>query len=158
VRDGYLAWLAGHEAKEGAQFQRAESEHEMQLGPVKLVGRIDRIDKLPDGRLMVMDYKTEARATSGERVKQPGEDTQLAFYAALLDDDTLRAAYVNVGERGKTETLEQHAVVEARDLLVQGILDDIRRIGEGDRLLALGEGKVCEFCSARGLCRKDFWS
>jgi len=158
VRDGYLAWLGGHEAKEGAKFQRAESEHEMQLGPVKLVGRIDRIDKLPDGRLMVMDYKTEARGTSTDRVKQPGEDTQLAFYAALLDDDTLRAAYVNVGERGETKTLEQHAVVEARDLLVQGILDDIRRIGEGDPLMALGEGKVCEFCSARGLCRKDFWT
>lgn len=158
VRDGYLAWLAGHEAREGATFERAESEHEIQLGPVKLVGRIDRIDRLADGRLMVMDYKTEARSSSADRVKQPGEDTQLAFYAALLHDDTLRAAYVNVGERGKTETLEQEAVVEARDLLVQGILDDIRRIGEGEPLPALGEGKVCEFCSARGLCRRDFWS
>lgn len=158
VRDGYLAWLAGHEAKEGARFERAESEHEMQLGAVKLVGRIDRIDRLADGHLMVMDYKTEARSSSADRVKQPGEDTQLAFYAALLHDDTLRAAYVNVGERGRTETLEQEAVVEARDLLVQGILDDIRRIGEGEPLPALGEGKVCEFCSARGLCRRDFWS
>jgi len=158
VRDGYLAWLARHEAKEGAKFERAESEHEMQLGPVKLVGRIDRIDRLADGHLMVMDYKTEARSSSADRVKQPGEDTQLAFYAALLHDDTLRAAYINVGERGKTETLEQEAVVEARDLLVLGILDDVRRIGDGEPLPALGEGKVCEFCSARGLCRRDFWS
>jgi ATP-dependent helicase/nuclease subunit B len=158
VRDGYLSWLAGHEAHERASFEQAESEHEMQLGPVKLVGRIDRIDRLADGRAMVMDYKTEPRAASVERVRQPGEDTQLAFYAALLNDDTLRAAYVNVGERGKTETIEQAAVVEARDLLVHGILDDVSRIESAAPLAALGEGKVCDFCSARGLCRRDFWN
>jgi ATP-dependent helicase/nuclease subunit B len=158
VRDGYLGWLAGHETREHAAFQQAESEHEMQLGPVKLVGRIDRVDRLADGRAMVMDYKTEPRAVSIERVRQPGEDTQLAFYAALLNDDTLRGAYVNVGERGKTETVEQPAVVEARDLLVHGILEDISRIEGGATLAALGEGKVCDFCSARGLCRRDFWN
>ncbi len=158
VRDGYLAWLATHEAREGASFDTAESEHEMQLGDVKLVGRIDRIDRLADGRVMVVDYKTEARATSADRVKQPGEDTQLAFYAALLHDDTLRAAYINVGERGKTETLEQEQVVAARDMLVHGVIDDLARIRSGATMAALGEGKVCDFCAARGLCRRDFWS
>jgi ATP-dependent helicase/nuclease subunit B len=158
VRDGYLEWLAQHEAREGAVFQTAESEHEMPLGALKLVGRIDRIDRLADGRTMVMDYKTEPRTTTADRVKRAGEDTQLAFYAALLADDTLRAAYVNVGERGKTETIEQPDVVEARDLLVHGILDDVARIEAGEVLPALGEGKVCDYCSARGLCRRDFWS
>jgi ATP-dependent helicase/nuclease subunit B len=31
------------------------------------------------------------------------------------------------------------------------------RIAEGHSMAALGEGKACEFCAARGLCRKDFW-
>ncbi|MCM2251602.1 MAG: PD-(D/E)XK nuclease family protein, partial [Ramlibacter sp.] len=157
ARDGYLGWLAQHESREHAVFGEAESEREMQLGPVALVGRIDRIDRLPDGRAMVMDYKTESPAASKDRVRQPGEDTQLAFYAALLADDTLRAAYVNVGERGRTEAVEQAHVVQARDLLVQGILEDFSRIDSGAALPALGEGKACEFCSARGLCRRDFW-
>jgi len=157
VRDGYLAWLAKHEAQ-GAVFERAESEHQMQLGPIKLVGRIDRIDRMPDGSLLVMDYKTEGRATTADRVRQPVEDTQLAFYAALLDEDTLAAAYVNVGERGKTERLDQPAVVQARDLLVEGILHDLDRVGGGAEMPALGEGLACEFCAARGLCRRDWWS
>lgn len=157
VRDGYLAWLEKHEAL-GAVFDRAESEHEMQLGPVKLVGRIDRIDRLPDGRLLVMDYKTEARATTVDRVRRPAEDTQLAFYAALLEEDTLAAAYVNVGERGKTERLEQPEVVEARDLLVEGILHDLGRVAAGAQMPALGEGLACEYCAARGLCRRDWWA
>jgi ATP-dependent helicase/nuclease subunit B len=156
VRDGYLAWLAKHEAQ-GAVFEQAESEHEMQLGPIKLVGRIDRIDRLPDGSLLVMDYKTEGRQTTAERVRQPVEDTQLAFYAALLEEDTLAAAYVNVGER-KTERLDQPLVVPARDLLVESILHDLARIEGGAQMPALGEGMACEFCAARGLCRRDWWS
>jgi ATP-dependent helicase/nuclease subunit B len=158
VRDGYLAWLAMHEAKEGGQFIEAESEHEQGLGEVKLFGRIDRIDRLRDGSRYVMDYKTEGRAASAERVRDAGEDTQLAFYAALLPDDTVRAAYINVGERGKTETIEQGEVVQARDMLVEGIVSDLGRIRGGAALPALGEGKACDFCGARGLCRKDFWS
>jgi ATP-dependent helicase/nuclease subunit B len=157
VRDGYLAWLAKHEAL-GAVFERAESEHEMPLGPVKLVGRIDRVDRMPDGSLLVMDYKTEGRPKTVDRVRSPGEDTQLAFYAALLEEDTLAAAYVNVGERGKTERLDQPAVVEARDLLVEGILHDLGRIAGGAEMPALGEGLACEFCAARGLCRRDWWT
>ncbi|MCY1368285.1 hypothetical protein D9M69_552570 [compost metagenome] len=91
-------------------------------------------------------------------MKDPTEDTQLAFYAALVADDTLRAAYVNVGEKSSgTQTVEQPVVVEARDALVAGILDDFTRIAEGAALPPLGEGAVCDYCAARGLCRKDFW-
>jgi ATP-dependent helicase/nuclease subunit B len=156
VRDGYLAWLVGHE-REGARFDSAEVEKEMPLGTVRLIGRIDRVDTLSDGRRMVLDYKTEALGVSTDRVKLAHEDTQLAFYAALLADDTLRAAYVNVGERGATKTVEQPDVVEARDALVEGITEDLRRIAQGARLPALGEGRACEYCGARGLCRRDSW-
>ena len=86
------------------------------------------------------------------------EDTQLAFYAALLSHDTLRAAYVNVGERGETHMHEQEEVVHLRDLLMEGIQHDFKRIAAGEPMPALGEGMVCEYCAARGLCRKDFWA
>jgi ATP-dependent helicase/nuclease subunit B len=158
VREGYCAWLDKHEAAEGASFQEAESEHEHVLGTLTLFGRIDRIDTLRGGDRMVIDYKTEALQATQERVKQPGEDTQLAFYAALLGDTQLRAAYVNVGERGETRTVEQPDVTQARDLLLTGITHDVARIAQGEPLQALGEGKACEYCAARGLCRKDFWA
>ena len=157
VRDGYLAWLTGHEA-EGHAFVASEPWKDQRLGAVRLVGRLDRIDRSSDGRAFVIDYKTESAATSKERVKDPTEDTQLAFYAALTADDTLRAAYVNVGEKSSgTQTVEQPMVVEARDALIAGLMDDFRRIDAGAPLPALGEGAVCEHCAARGLCRKDFW-
>lgn len=171
-RDAYLQWLATHEAT-GARFERAETWHETGLGPITLVGRLDRIDSTGpacasapgDGAaddlarkpVIVLDYKTESPAKSRARVSQPMEDTQLAFYAALLPHDSLRAAYLNVNERDGTQLFEQEALVDARDSLIEGILDDMQRIAGGAVLAALGEGLACEYCAARGLCRKDFW-
>jgi ATP-dependent helicase/nuclease subunit B len=158
VRDGYLAWLAEHEAREGAMFDEAEQRRQRPVGVVTLDGRLDRIDRLPDGRAYVIDYKTESYDTTRERVQEPTEDTQLAFYAALLDEESLRAAYVNVGEKASgTRTVEQVEIVKARNALLHGIAIDLQRIAGGAALPALGEGAVCTHCAARGLCRKDFW-
>jgi ATP-dependent helicase/nuclease subunit B len=158
-RDGYVRWLAQHEAT-GAVFATAETAYRQPLGPVTLIGRIDRTDRLADGTTLVLDYKTENAAKTSARIKEPFEDTQIAFYAALLPHDTVAAAYVNVGERGErdaTKTYTQTEVVAARDALIDGILHDMDAIAQGTPLPALGDGAACDFCQARGLCRKDFW-
>ena len=155
VRAGYLLWLTGHEAS-GAQFAEAEQWKEMPIGPLTLMGKIDRIDRLPDGQPLVMDYKTEARSTTADRINDPQEDTQLPFYAALLSDDPLSAAYVNLGEKEPTKSYPQEVIVDLRDELIGSILSDMSRIAEGARLPAIGEGKACDYCDARGLCRRDF--
>ena len=157
VRDGYLDWLAAHEAG-GAHYVEGESWLEMTYGDVKLFGKLDRIDQLADGSRLVIDYKTEGRPTTQARLRDAQEDTQLAFYAALLADDTLAAAYVNLGEKEPTKTYDQPEIVHLRDELIDSILMDVSRIAAGTPLPALGEGKACDYCSARGLCRKDFWS
>ena len=156
VRDGYLDWLATHAAS-GASYAEGEVFKRVPLGKLTLVGKLDRIDRMPDGSHLVIDYKTEPRSTTQTRLKDGSEDTQLAFYAALLPDDTLAAAYVNLGEKEPTKTYAQPHIVQMRDDLIIGILSDIERIDGGAPLPALGEGKACEYCSARGLCRKDFW-
>ena len=107
--------------------------------------------------MLVVDYKTEPLAKTRGRVKEPLEDTQMAFYAALLPHDTLRGMYVNVGEKDGTKACEQLHLVEARDALIEGLLQDVEAIAGGAALPALGEGVACDFCDARGLCRKDFW-
>ena len=84
VREGYLAWLAQHEAA-GAVFESAESEHKAQLGPVTLQGRIDRIDLAPDGGgALIYDYKG---ATATPQAKWQAEGRlQLALYMLALPD------------------------------------------------------------------------
>jgi ATP-dependent helicase/nuclease subunit B len=160
VRDGYLRWFAQHE-RDGGQFRQAEVKAAQPFGELELIGTIDRIDGVSstgESAVLVLDYKTESDSVTRKRLAAGAEDTQLAFYAALLPIDTLRAAYVNVGERGETQMHEQDEVVHLRDLLVQGIQSDFARIAAGVPMQALGEGAVCDYCSARGLCRKDFWT
>ena len=156
VRAGYLEWLAEHEAS-GATFAEAEAWKETPLGRVTLVGKIDRVDRLPDHQALVIDYKTEVPGTTARRIKDSHEDTQLAFYAALLTDDTLAAAYLNVGEKEATRSYAQDDIVSLRDQLLEGIATDMTRIAAGAAMRALGEGGACDFCVTRGLCRKDFW-
>ncbi len=160
LRDGYLQWLAGHEAT-GATFAKAEQAARQPLalahGALELVGTLDRIDHAGAGPL-VIDYKTENDQATRRRLAAGTEDTQLAFYAALLNQEPLRAAYVNVGERGETQMYEEQDVAQLRDALLAGIRQDFDRIAAGAPLPALGEGSVCDWCAARGLCRKDFWA
>jgi ATP-dependent helicase/nuclease subunit B len=157
LRDGYINWLIGHQAA-GWTFDQAEVWRELSIGNfgLKLVGQLDRIDKSADGTTMVLDYKTESDSKTVKRLKEPLEDTQLAFYAALVGDETLEAAYVNVSEK-QSKTYAQPDIDHSRSALIEGILDDMQSISVGKPLPALGEGAACDYCAARGLCRKDFW-
>ena len=167
LRAGYLDWLTQHEAS-GAAFAKAEHPARQHLplasGSLELTGKLDRIDEAtgPDGRsgTLVIDYKTEGDGKTKTRIAEGTEDVQLAFYAALMPDarPPLRAAYVNVGERGDTKTYEAPDVTALQGALLAGIRQDFDRIAAGAPLPALGEGSVCDWCAARGLCRKDFWA
>ncbi len=159
VRDGYLAWLADFESQ-GWRFAEAEKVCKISHEGIDIKGAIDRIDTLSHSPLagmpFLLDYKTESSLTTAGRIKEPLEDTQLAVYAALLQDDELQAGYVNISE-DQTKLMVQTAVLESRDALLAGLVSDVQRIAAGAALPALGEGAACNFCAARGLCRKDSW-
>lgn len=165
LRTGYLAWW--REQAQVSSYQSGEKHiarhlSELQDGvsvDVRLVGQIDRVDRLQDGRPLLLDYKTESTARTRARIDNLWEDTQLAFYAALSLPDDVQAGYVNVGERGTTQLYqpEADAVAEVRDAVLNGLVQDLRRIQQGDQLPALGEGAACTYCAVRGLCRRDFW-
>ncbi|WP_374665507.1 PD-(D/E)XK nuclease family protein [Ramlibacter sp.] len=156
VRDGYLAWLGRHEAS-GHAFEAGEQAREEPAGLVRLKGRIDRVDRAPGGRLLI-DYKTEALQATRDRLRDPLEDTQLAFYALLFPGEAVQAAYLNLGERGETVLVPHRELEAAREALAVGIADDLARVAAGTPLRAIGAGRTCELCAARGLCRKDFWA
>jgi DNA helicase-2/ATP-dependent DNA helicase PcrA len=69
----YHQRLEAHEA-EPVWFERSFS---FKLGPHHLRGRVDRVDKLPDGAYEMIDYKT-GRPRTAEQLK---DDVQLSLYA-----------------------------------------------------------------------------
>jgi ATP-dependent helicase/nuclease subunit B len=160
----YLAWLHGREA-EGWLWAEGESDHQLShplLPGLRLRGRVDRIDHGPDGRRLVVDYKTGAVAGLKKKAADPLEDTQLAFYAALLGgpdgDPALGACYLALDDEAAPLVIEHPAVHESGATLIAGLADEWQRLREGTPLPALGEGTVCETCEARGLCRRDHWA
>jgi ATP-dependent helicase/nuclease subunit B len=163
VRSSYLLWLEKHE-DEGWRFESSELDAKLEVqgdqSNVLIQGRLDRVDLLAGSSAathMVIDYKTEAVGSLQRRVKEPLEDTQLVFYAALLGKENVKAAYLGVAEKD-TRVVEQTLVNEALPMLLEGLAEDAQRIAAGHGLPAMGEGIACEYCAARGLCRKDFWA
>ena len=82
----YLAWWRGREAAgwrwwQGEQDKRTEPAA---LGGLALKGRLDRLDRDDGGRIDLLDYKTVAVDKLKRTVADRFEDTQLAFYAALV--------------------------------------------------------------------------
>jgi ATP-dependent helicase/nuclease subunit B len=157
----YVQWLHARDV-EGWAFDAGEAERRAApdaLGACGLHGRIDRIDR-GAGALQLIDYKTGSKSDLKEKVKSPLEDTQLAFYAALMGahgDAPLQALYLVLDGDGPHEI--EHPDVEASArALVAGLAHDLARLRAGAGLAALGEGRVCEYCEARGLCRRDHWT
>jgi ATP-dependent helicase/nuclease subunit B len=159
----YLEWLHGRDA-EGAQWQAGERELRIRpeaMGGIELQGVIDRIDRIEHGAaLELIDYKTSAVDRLKARVKQPLEDTQLAFYAALLAPQAaqpLRACYLPLDQSEAIKPIVHAGVQRSAEVLVRELGSEFARLRAGASLPALGEGEVCEHCEARGLCRRDHW-
>ncbi|HEV7576444.1 MAG TPA: PD-(D/E)XK nuclease family protein [Caldimonas sp.] len=160
----YVAWLHEREAA-GASWSRGEVELRIApaaLGGIELEGRVDRIDVVDRGsRLELIDYKTGSSSGLKTKVQDRFEDTQLAFYAALVgaeDSLPLRAFYLAMDATRGLEVHEHLDVMATSAALMDGLADDLRRLREGAALPPLGEGSACEHCDARGLCRRDHWS
>ncbi len=157
----YLGWLAQREGQ-GWRWHEGETDHAVQpavLAGLRLRGRLDRLDHGPGGQRELLDYKTGAAAGLKQKVAQPLEDTQLAFYAALLGgDDKLAAAYLALDDAGAPLHIPHPEVHATAQTMLDALGGEWARLRQGAPLPALGEGRVCETCEARGLCRRDHWA
>ncbi|CAM4227724.1 PD-(D/E)XK nuclease family protein [Bordetella muralis] len=72
------------------EVAQVEETHHWSRGPLALTVRLDRLDRLPDGRAVIVDYKTGMSPGNPEsdwaRVRPV--NLQLPFYASVLSGDT----------------------------------------------------------------------
>jgi ATP-dependent helicase/nuclease subunit B len=165
----YVAWLHGRD-RAGARWVGGEQALEAQPEGWKglaMYGRVDRIDAAGDARhpvTQLIDYKTTSPKTLRERLKEPLEDTQLAFYAALVRASgggaagVIEAAYLPVDARDELDLVPHDDVEASARALVAHLGEELARVRAGAPLPALGEGEACTWCAARGLCRRDHWT
>ncbi len=120
-------WLA-LESRRGLAFDviACEQPAEVEIEEIKVKMIVDRIDRLADGRQVIIDYKTGATVDTknwaGQRITEP----QLPIYAALVNDEVAAVVFAKV-------LLDKPAfagVADEKDILpgVQGIGDDKQKI------------------------------
>ncbi|HSJ79782.1 MAG TPA: PD-(D/E)XK nuclease family protein, partial [Thiobacillus sp.] len=160
IQPAYIdAWLA--HAAAGWRYESGETDfsvpHTVEgLGEITLHGRVDRVDcrvnsSEGDARY-VIDYKTSAAQGLKKKLKAPDEAVQLPFYAWLCE---AAAAYLPINEAPVAALeLDGETDVAAICLRLPQLLEAIARHAA---LPAHGVDGVCQYCEARGLCRKGMW-
>ncbi len=150
----YLEWQAESEAQ-GWRYAEAESAFDWELEGVRLRGRIDRLDVRGEEKL-VLDYKTQGEQVLRNKLREPGEDVQLACYAYA--HEAADAAFVSI-ENGKVKLVEpKHDVPLLAQLNAERLVQVMGDLRGGAGLPANGIDAVCVYCEMRGLCRKGEWA
>ncbi|OIR08583.1 ATP-dependent helicase/deoxyribonuclease subunit B [mine drainage metagenome] len=149
----YLAWQAENEAQ-GWRYAEAESAFALELDGVQVRGRIDRLD-VREQAIRVLDYKTQGEQILRNKLREPGEDVQLACYAYAHETDD--ASFVSI-EGGKVKTIAPvQDVAQLAQLNAERLIQVMKRIRGGAGLPANGIDQACMHCEMRGVCRKGEW-
>ena len=159
-----IAWEL---AREPFAIEMLERSLPLEIGGTRLGVRLDRVDRLADGRLIVIDYKSGDAASFealADRLTQP----QLPAYATVAGDRTAAVAMLHLGRQG----LKLRGIADAA-----GRLTGLRPLKEGEpawpmllerwRAQLAGllqeflrghaavdpQPKACEHCHLQVLCR-----
>ncbi len=118
---------------------------------IRLTGKIDRVDVLPDGKLEIIDYKT-GQSTKSKRAK---DDLQLSIYALSATDqgvygyrpeDVIVSFYFFEGAEKVSATRTKEQLEEAKEKIIFFVNDMQKGVYPPT------PGKHCDFCEFRLLC------
>jgi probable DNA repair protein len=97
LRSLLAALLQQEAARQPFDVVAIEQASETRLGPWTLRLRVDRLDRLADGRIAILDYKTGEGATSGDWFTPRLRDAQVPLYATLSPEAVGATVIVKVG-------------------------------------------------------------
>jgi ATP-dependent helicase/nuclease subunit B len=167
LRDLLLEWLNTVEKTRTQPFavEMVEQERYFELGGLGLRLRVDRIDRLDNGKLLLIDYKSGETSRSSLDDERPGEP-QLLIYAAALGREVDGLFFGQLKPRCLKlvgYSREQHVPGRAMGVLREkwdGFLDSsyehLQRIAqefvEGHMAVRPAKG-ACVYCKMKPLCR-----
>jgi probable DNA repair protein len=157
-------------ARPAFAIESIEDEHAVDIGGLRLNLRLDRVDRLADGTLAVIDYKTGADAEPRSWVDERPKLPQLPLYVEALGAARVSAVAFGRIRAGHTG----YAGLAREDGLFPGcggppkgydswagLLEAWHRRLEalareylaGDARLAPDPARACQYCPLPGLCR-----
>jgi len=168
-----LEWLA-HEKKRGSFTVLAiEEKYVINIGGLQLNTRLDRVDQLDDGSMIIIDYKTQKQSIAsllGHRLDEP----QLPLYLVTAKSNAIAVVFAQVkmgsigfvgvvrdeellhGVKAYTE-LNRYDLPGSWEALVGVWRQDLTKLATG---FLRGDAKVdpknaltCRYCDLQPFCR-----
>jgi probable DNA repair protein len=166
-------WLEIERQRQPFEVLQIENKRRVRIGGIDIDIKVDRVDSLPDGRQVIIDYKTgraKPSAWEGERPDEP----QLPLYAATHDAPLAAVAFAHVaagecsfaglGEKPGIPTCMEYRESKAGkaegDTLADHISDwrgVVERLAAefaaGEATVAPKKSEICLYCPVPALCR-----
>jgi RecB family exonuclease len=140
-------FLASARTLPSPEVLHTEQSFEIRVGQTSVVGRIDRIDRRPDGTVAIIDYKT-GKARDQE---DADESLQLSLYAIAAKEKwgyTVGALiFYNLEENVPVMTTRSDAQLLGARTRVEDAAQGI-----ADGIFDAKPGMHCNFCAYRSLC------
>jgi DNA helicase-2/ATP-dependent DNA helicase PcrA len=140
-------FLASAQSVSAQDVLHTEESFEIHIGPITVVGRIDRIDQRSDGTVVVVDYKT-GKAKDQE---DADESLQLSLYAIAAKEKwgyTVGSLiFHNLEENVPVITTRAEGDLLAVRARVESVAKKI-----ADNIFDAKPGIHCNFCAYRTLC------
>jgi RecB family exonuclease len=146
----------------GGVPEHFELPFRVELGGVPVSGRIDRVDRAGDARVVV-DYKLFGKHRFTEKLRGAGDrELQLPIYAAAvqatLGASSVDAAYVSVRDGVASKPLSAVLGADAHAALLGGglaarIAELGARVRSGSLLVAPADRDRCQYCAYKTACR-----
>ncbi|HYY53473.1 MAG TPA: PD-(D/E)XK nuclease family protein [Myxococcales bacterium] len=129
----------------------------LRIGDVHVRGIVDRIDRLADGTLLVLDYKSGRLATLAPRLKPEAllaPEFQLALYVEMVrqryPSARVDAAYVSLREARRTATLRDNGIDPAALPLAAALQERVAGMRSGHFAV---RPLSCDYCELKPVCR-----
>jgi DNA helicase-2/ATP-dependent DNA helicase PcrA len=140
-------FLAAARTLPAPQALHTEQSFEIRVGETSVVGRIDRIDRRPDGSVAIVDYKT-GKARDQQNAD---ESLQLSLYAIAAQEKwgykVGALVFHNLEENVPVITTR----TESQLIAVRGRVEAAAQ-GIADGIFVARPGMHCNFCAYRSLC------
>ena len=156
------------DSDEGYRVFGTEYEFEETVGtkpPLRIRGKIDRIDETPDG-LTVIDYKTGKIPT--QKDVREGKNSQLPLYALALRNHpdakgkNLRAEYAKLPSRGDRKHWELNDAIPEDAWIIKNVLGTLQEkrdaVESGDFRVKPTPTECPSYCAMKHVCRVNAFS
>jgi DNA helicase-2/ATP-dependent DNA helicase PcrA len=125
------------------------------LDKIKIGGRIDRIDRLPDGRIEIIDYKTGNNLPNEKKLK---DDFQLLFYAlaatSVKDDILNKKCSEVVLTLYYLEANKKFSITHTEDELTRAKEKILKLVGEiSYSKFNCAGSMMCKTCEYKMICQ-----